>query len=105
MQNTTTQQNPIAGQIPTGGQSSFNTQILTRGQPPSTGQIPVSTQPMAGGQFQPFLTRKPPQSWGPPQGGLFHQPHQGGPSTPNPQGGILNPNPSGQPFPGVLNLT
>jgi hypothetical protein len=62
---------------------------------------------MVGGQ--PSFSGNPSQSWGPPQGGTFHQPYQGGPSYPNPQGGVPNPNPSGlysgQPFLGVLNPT
>jgi hypothetical protein len=37
------------------------------------------------------FTRNLPQPLGPPQGGIFHQPHQGGSSNPNPQGGTLIP--------------
>jgi hypothetical protein len=68
----------------------------TGGQPPFIGQTPVVTQAMVGGQ--PFFFGNPSQSWGPPQGGTFHQPYQGGPSYPNLQGGVPNPNPSGLHF-------
>jgi len=133
IQNPSIQQNLIAGQIPTGGQPSFNGKISTRGKPsfsgqisiggkpsfsgknmtggkpPFIGQIPFATQSMTERPFQPPFNGNLQQSWGPPQGGIFHQPHQGGSSNPNPRGGTFNPNPSGlysrQPFLGVSNPT
>jgi hypothetical protein len=50
------------------------------------------TQLMVGGQSS--FTGNLPPSWGPPQGGMFHQSYQGGTSNSNPQGGIPNTNPS-----------
>jgi hypothetical protein len=84
---------PFSGHIPTGGKPSFHTPITTRGKPPLL-VIPQLLPNQWQGEPQPSYTGNPPQSWGPPQGGQFHQPHQGGPSNPNLQGGIPNPNPS-----------
>jgi hypothetical protein len=110
MQNPTIHTQSTMGQIPTGGKPSSSgpvppggqppLHIPTGGKPPFIGQTPVVTQAMVGGQ--PPFSGNPSQSWGPPQGGMFHQPYQGGPSYPNPQGGVPNPIPSGlyfgQPF-------
>jgi len=91
----------------TEAQPSLHTPMSTGGKHPFIGQTLVVIQSMVGGQ--PYFTGNPPQSWGPPQGGIFHQPYQGGPSKSNPQGGIQNTNPSrlhfGQPFSGVSNPT
>jgi hypothetical protein len=124
VQNLSTQQNPTAaqlltggippfgGHIPTRGKPSFQKLVSTGGQHPFTSQTPVFTQPMEGGQSSftgnpHSFTGNPPPSWGPPQGGMFHQSYQGGTSNSNPQGGIPNTNPSklhsGQPFQWVSN--
>jgi hypothetical protein len=75
MKKPSTHLNPTTGQIPIEGNLSSNMQIVTGGEPPLIGHTPVATQPMAEGKYQPSFTRNPPQSWGPPQGGHFHQLH------------------------------
>jgi hypothetical protein len=92
MQNPTTHVKSSVGQTLTGGkplssgpippEGKLPLHISTRGKPPFIGQTPVITQSMVGGQ--PSFIGNPPQSWGPPQGGMFHQNYQGGPSYPNP---------------------
>jgi hypothetical protein len=57
--------------IPLGGQPPLH--IPTGEKPPFVGQTPVVTQSMVG--VQPSFTGNPPQSWGPSQGGNFHQPY------------------------------